>query len=86
MTRNDLDLYVNGARLYAAADKSDPFAFARAMAHIRSGIVGRSLQDGQHVMYNAEVVPETRTLPPGYQFSDGSNTYQVQSFRNVVRP
>jgi hypothetical protein len=29
---------VDGARLYAAADRSDPFAFARALCHIRTGL------------------------------------------------
>jgi len=31
---------IDAARRYAAADKSDPFAFARAMAHIRAGLCG----------------------------------------------
>lgn len=31
---------VEAARRYAGAEKSDPFAFSRAMAHIRQGLCG----------------------------------------------
>lgn len=31
---------IEAARQYAAADKSDPFAFDRAMCHIRTGLCG----------------------------------------------
>ena len=32
---------LNAAKRYAAFDKSDPFALARALCHIRQGICGR---------------------------------------------
>ena len=40
---------------YAAADRSDPFAFARAMAHSANGICD-SGPDGKNCRYKAEPV------------------------------
>jgi hypothetical protein len=36
------------ARNYAAADKNDPFAFNRAMTHIKNGIAVMHFWDGQN--------------------------------------
>ena len=33
---------IAAAKRYAAADKSDPFTFARALCHVSSGVVGRA--------------------------------------------
>ena len=35
-----LDRMISGAERYAAGDKSDPFTFARALAHIKQGLCG----------------------------------------------
>ena len=37
---NDLRKLLEGARLYAEAERSDPFTHRRALAHIRSGVCG----------------------------------------------
>lgn len=61
------------ARLYAFADKSDPFAYSRAVTHIRSGL---ALGDDG---YSAEPTKETRQLPDG-------TSYQATVYHNVRRP
>ncbi len=74
---------IHGAKMYAAADKSDPFAARRCMAHINSGIASVwSERNGNVVMesgYQAEVYEETRRLPDGRQ-------YQITQYRNMKRP
>ena len=35
-----LDRIIAGAERFAAGDKSDPFTFARALAHIKQGLCG----------------------------------------------
>jgi hypothetical protein len=71
---------VEGALNYAAADRSDPFAFNRAMTHIKNGIC----KDG--ATYEAHPTQEMRHLEPGMVFSDGTNTYPVTVYREVKRP
>ncbi|HAX40276.1 MAG TPA: hypothetical protein DCY10_05320 [Clostridiales bacterium] len=67
-----------GAAAYAAADKSDPFAYARAIAHIKSGVAG-VLPNGSDAFYSAEEYPEQRTLEDG-------TTFNVPAYRNICRP
>ena len=43
---------IAAAKRYAAADRSDPFALARALSHTAFGICGY-LQDGRDCWYNA---------------------------------
>ena len=43
---------IEGAKRYAAADRSDPFAFNRAMTHINNGVAGL-LPNGEDGFYNA---------------------------------
>ena len=52
-------MMVEKAKLYAAADRSDPFTLARAKAHIRAGICD-SKPDGAPGHYDAEVTHEVR--------------------------
>lgn len=77
--------YIESARRFAAADRSDPFAFSRAMTHIDNGICS-ALGDGMDAIYDATETTETRKLPDGITLSDGSREFQVAAYRNVVRP
>jgi hypothetical protein len=80
---------IAGAHAYAAADRSDPFAFSRALSHINNGIAGvRTNENGDKVdaFYNAKPVVQTRKLPAGQMFSNGANTYQVTTYDAMVRP
>ena len=38
--KRNFDRQVEGAKVYASFDKSDPFTFARCMTHIKQGICG----------------------------------------------
>lgn len=69
---------IEGAQRYAAADKSDPFAFSRAMTHIRNGIC-KTRPDGEAADYDAEMASEMRKLPDGTE-------YQVSIYRSLKRP
>lgn len=71
MTQAELD--------YCRANASDPFITARIETHKRVGIANAN-------DYSADEHWETATLPEGYLFSDGSNTYQRRAYRNVRRP
>lgn len=66
-----------GARNYALAEKSDPFAFARAMSHTLNGIA--NIHNGEDAFYQADPYQETRVLPDGRE-------YNVTAYRNVKRP
>lgn len=80
---------IDAAHRYSAADRSDPFALRRALAHIRAGICDPYVDEhGQRreMHYDATESSETRTLAPGYVFSDGSTEYRVTVFKTVVRP
>jgi len=76
---------VEAAKRYAAADRSDPFALARAIAHLRNGIAG-SLQNGDEAIYDASEFTETRQLPPGVTLSNGDTAFEVKAYRNITRP
>jgi hypothetical protein len=76
---------IGGAYRYAAANRSDPFALNQALAHIRAGIC-QNTPTGQPGGYDARSTMETRTLDEGMTFSDGTNTYQVEVWREVSRP
>lgn len=75
----DRALMVLAAARYADANKSDPFAMARAMTHINNGIAeyatGRDATPGY---YDAEEGVETRMLPDG-------TAYQATIYKNVAR-
>ena len=70
---------LQGAMNYAMADRSDPFAFSRAMTHTLNGVANYSDSHGQSQHYEAECYMETRKLPDGRQ-------YQVTQYRNMKRP
>lgn len=71
------------AERYAAADNSDPFVIARAMAHMRNGVASYSNKDGEQAFYNADETTELRVLalPNGKTLE-----WQVTSYRNRFRP
>lgn len=69
---------IEAAKRYAAADKSDPFAFARAMTHLGNGLSGMS-QRGEDQFYDADEFREERFLPDG-------RAYHVTAYRNLRRP
>ena len=78
--------YVQGAIDYAEADKSDPFARARALSHVYNGLARpRQLPNGdrEECYYSARKNTEVRRLPAGTTFSDGSDTYESQVWRDV---
>lgn len=65
------------ARLYAAADKNDPFAFNRAMTHIKNGIAEMRYWDEGSKSWK----------PALYEATDGGkNEFGHTIYRNVARP
>lgn len=66
-----------GALAYALADKSDPFAYGRALAHTANGVA--SIDGDKNMFYSAERGSEERKLPTG-------ETFQVTVYRNATRP
>lgn len=80
-TKNQLE----AARRYAEADKSDPFAFARAKTHIRNGIATFNVNDDD-ARYDATEATETVHLPEGQQFSNGDTSFERVVYRNRRRP
>ncbi len=76
-----------GARRYAAADPSDPFAYARAKAHIKTGIGSIDpLKKDCVDSYDAESGTESRVLPEDGERTKEERTYQVVVYRNRRRP
>lgn len=74
---------IEAAEYYVAYDKSDPFALARAKAHIANGIAQLYNQEGKPAFYSADPYQETRS------FTDGLGRlveYPVTVYRNLVRP
>jgi len=74
---------LDGARRYAAHDRSDPFSAARMVAHMKCGIASVSnAEHGKHAYYDAEPVLETRSY-----VQDGREVkFTVTRYQNVVRP
>lgn len=84
---------IEAARQYAKADRTDPFAFNRAMSHVNNGVAsfrrpaserGAAFEVSQgDGYYKATPYREARTLV-GY---DGKpSTYDVVRYNNVSRP
>lgn len=69
---------IEAAKRYAAADRSDPFAFNRAMAHLSNGVC-----TGDKNHYDAELHHELRSIemPNGHKLE-----WQAEVYRNLVRP
>ena len=71
---------LRNARNYADNEKSDPFAFARAITHINNGISDPDRG------YEAEKVRTTIHLPEGEHFSDGTDAFEGVRYNNIKRP
>lgn len=80
---------LQGALLYSQAERSDPFAYSRAMSHLHNG-VSAPFFDGQGKRhdghYEATEGREKKTLAKGLRFSDGSTEYYSPVYRDVKRP
>ena len=76
-----VDRMIEGAKRYAAGDKSDPFVFARAMTHIGNSVAGyvERGRDVSEAWYDADQGTETRKLPDGRE-------YEAVVWRNLRRP
>ena len=89
MTAQERRRAEDGAKRYAAANQSDPFAYSRAMSHLNNGVASmKKAEDGSRepAYYDAKQGVEKRSLPPGQQFSDGSRQYEVVSFNDQKVP
>lgn len=82
---------IDGARRYAAFDRSDPFTMARVMSHIKNGICANRVQlfrEDRHAGdpggYDAKATPVKRTTAG--RFSDGSNEYLTTGYGSISRP
>ena len=74
---------IEGAQRFAQANKSDPFAYGRAVAHINSGVAQWARQDGMPAFYDAHEVAEERSLVR----SDGSvMRWTATAYRNQICP
>ena len=74
---------LDGARNYANADKSDPFAYSRATAHLKCGVASPSADKGQAAFYDAEPYEGVRKV-----YRDGVEIGEVKAtlYRGMVRP
>ena len=70
---------LSAAKRWAAANRSDPFAFSTAVAHARSGISSMSNEKGLSGYYDAEEYVEKRLTPDGDEFF-------VTMYKNMIRP
>ena len=71
-----------GAEVYARADKSDPFAYRRAISHIKNGFASVTNDKGQAAYYDAEQVVEHRE----YVHEGRVVKFTVPAYINMVRP
>lgn len=81
---------LDGARRYAQSDKSDPFAYARCVAHINNGVASVSrpankeyeIPGGVAAYYDADAKIETRKI-----VANGEEiVWDAIVFTNAVRP
>lgn len=78
---------LDGAARYAAGDKSDPFAYGRALAHIVQGICDARCEPskeyvrelGETCYYDAKETVEKRVTADGKEFF-------ATVYHNMVRP
>lgn len=76
-------IMIEAAKRYAAANASDPFAYARAMTHIGNGIAVYADREGKPSYYDAELDTETRYLPTAN--GGMGEAYQATVYKNVAR-
>lgn len=85
MTPHERETMIEGAKRYAKANKSDPFAMRRALTHINSGAASFRVARGRGKAlpgyYDAEPVVEHKKAVR----SDGTVLeWDTQGFRNLV--
>jgi hypothetical protein len=81
---------LEAAKRYAASDRSDPFAMARVIAHLKNGIASYSrpgnseysITSGSPAFYDADVGSETRR----YVHDGREVVYAVPTYSNLARP
>ena len=71
-----------GAKNYSRYDKSDPFSFDRAVAHIKNGICSAGLDRTSDKFYKAEPYMATRS----YQVDGQAHNFNVVEYKNLARP
>ena len=69
---------IDGAKAFAAADKSDPFTYNRCISHINNGVAGGFDSNGNNLSYDATTGKERRQLPDGTE-------YDVPAYTNIKR-
>lgn len=86
---------IDGALAYARADKSDPFAFNRAISHIKNGIASIRAEKGpwgrkagEDAYYSADPVrvPRDYVGHPRGAHPGEKRQYAVEEYRNIRRP
>lgn len=73
---------VEGAIRYAKADRSDPFAFNRAMSHIQNGICRTPPDKGGDYGYSAKLIKERRSYDTGAEKIE----FFVDAYIDIQRP
>lgn len=79
------------AKRYAQADRTDPFAYSRAMSHIKNGVASfsRPVLDERGEPTDEEIATyyDATGYMEGRSFKRANGeVYQVQAWRNMVRP
>jgi hypothetical protein len=80
--RAEVATMLEGAKKYAASDRSDPWTYARCVAHINSGVASIVNSHEQKGYYDADPYQTKRE----YLTEHGAIEYYVIDHRNVVRP
>lgn len=70
---------VDGAKRYAASDRSDPFTFRRAMSHISNGLASKGIAE---LPYDAIEYAEERS----YTLNGATVVYTVPAHKSAKRP
>ncbi len=76
------DRILVGAANYARADKSDPFAYSRAICHAKNGVSSVNNAQQKPGYYDAEETVEHRE----YVHEGRTVKYTVPAFINIIRP
>ena len=85
LPRQQRERILAGAARYAAMDRSDPFAYSRAISHAKNGVSSIHVKDGKDVdhFYDAEKVIVMRKIKK----SDGEiEVYPTEEYHNGKRP
>lgn len=81
--KNKLSARIHDAAIrYARSEKSDPFAYARAVAHAKVGVSSVNNNQQKGAYYDAEQTIEHRE----YVHEGRTVKYTVPAYINVVRP